>query len=481
MVPIVQPVPIVPAHRITPAQHFSREANFAGHSTDMEVNGSFVSAKNSVAFPFSMKEYTVIRPFLTALWSSRKMFGVTAMGCVLASAGMLQAQSSGPAPQPLAPWVRPTIAPPVPTTIPAPVTPVDPVAPALAAPALAAPSAPIVDPMVKPASGCASCGGGGCGHGGACLSNDYGPPNNTCVPGRLSCCIPQDTVCGRFFGGLCEELCCPDPCYEPEWIAEANAAFFQDSPRPVTQTRLRWDNAMDYRFPDTAEFFQAQDNVKGPKFVTPSLKYNELTLYQEVAAKGFSMFVEVPYLSIDPATGPSSAGMGDMNMGVKTVLLDRELLLVSMQFKTYLPTGNFTVGVGNGHVSLEPSILAALKICPGTYLQTEIAEWFPLGGTGGFAGSVFHFHASLNQNLCHWGDCVNVVGVLEVNGYSYNGAFTDDSGNVMGMTGSTFANAGPGIRVQLCDKVDIGFAADFGFGNLHGPGQIYRTELRIRY
>jgi hypothetical protein len=459
IVRVLHPVPIVRAHALAHVHHLTREANFTGHSTDMEVNGSVVSAKKSVASQFSMKEYTVIRSLFRALKAGTKMLGVSAVGYVLAGAGMVQAQSSDPAPRPLPSSVRPTIA--------APVTPNQ-----------TAPAVPIFDPMVVPASGCSGCGmssgSGGCGYGGS---------NNSCVPGRHGCSAGDSTtVCGRFFGGLCEELCCPDPCYEPRWIPEANAAFFQDSPRPVTQTRIRWDAGYNYRFPDTAEYFQAQAKVKGPKFLTSSLRYDDLTLYQEVAAKGASFFIEIPYRTIEPTGGPGSSGMGDMNLGAKTVLLDRELLLVTMQFRTFIPTGNFTSGVGAGHASLEPSIMAALKLGPATYLQTELSEWIPLGGTPGFASSVFHYHFSLNQRLAHWGDCVNVVGVMEFNGYSFRGAFTDfPSGTVVGSSGGTFANAGPGIRVQFCDRADVGFAADFGFGNHHGPGQIYRTELRIRY
>ena len=281
-------------------------------------------------------------------------------------------------------------------------------------------------------------------------------------------------------GGFCEELCCPDPCYEPRWIAEANAAFFQDSPRPVTQTRIRWDAGFDYRFPDTSEFFWAKA-PKGPA-ATPSLRYNDLTIYQEIAAKGASVFTEIGYRTVDPATGPGGSGMGDMNLGVKTVLLDRELLLMTMQFRTFIPTGNFTAGVGTGHVALEPSLLAALKLCPHTYLQTELSEWIPIGGAPGFASSVFHYHFSLNHRLCHWGDCVSVIGTVELNGYNFQGAFTDfPGGAIVGNDGSNYLNAGPGVRVQFCDRIDFGFASAFGFGSRHGPGQIYRTELRVRF
>jgi hypothetical protein len=287
---------------------------------------------------------------------------------------------------------------------------------------------------------------------------------------------------GRLFGGILEQLCCPDPCYEPMWIPAANAAFFQDSPRPVTQTRIRWDSAFRYTFPDTAEYFWGRTGTgnKGPANASPSLKYNDLTLYQEIAAKGASAFVEMVYRSIDPVGNPGAAGFGDMNVGVKTVLLDRELVLVSMQMRTFIPSGNFTTGLGTGHVALEPSLLSALRVTPTTYLQTQLAEWIPLGGTSGFEGSTFHYHFSLNQNLCHH-DYVNVVGTLELNGFSFRGQFTDpDTGLATPLSGFNYVNIGPGIRVQFCEQVDIGVGMAFGLTH-HGPAQIYRTELRMRF
>ena len=412
----------------------------------------------------------MIRSLLTALKFGTRMLGVTAVGCVLATAGMLQAQTSEspspslspPAPpQPLSPAARSAVGAPVTSTG-------------------GTPSVSIFDPMVKPASGCASCGmRGGCN---GCGAHDYGRSNLPCVPGRQPCCgFDPSTVCGRLFGGLCEEFCCPDPCYEPRWIAEANAAFFQDSPRPVTQTRIRWDAAFNVRFPDTSEFMQAQANARGPKFTPQSLHYNDLTFYQEIAAKGASTFVELPYRAIEAQGGPDSSGFGDMNLGVKTVLLDREIFLLTMQFKTILPTGLAPFGLGAGHVSLEPSLLAALKLSPTGYLQTQLAEWIPIGGSSGVAGPVFHYHVALNQRLCQWGNCVSVIGTGELNGYLFNGGFTDLTGVLTPIHNSTYLNAGPGVRIMFCNTCDIGFAAAFGFGNDHGPAQLYRTELRIRY
>ena len=54
-----------------------------------------------------------------------------------------------------------------------------------------------------------------------------------CVPGKPPCeGCDADTCLGRLANGIYYGLCCPDPCYEPASIPAANAAFFQDSPRP---------------------------------------------------------------------------------------------------------------------------------------------------------------------------------------------------------------------------------------------------------
>ena len=333
----------------------------------------------------------------------------------------------------------------------------------------------ITDTNLKKAS-CPSCGLGN-------SAASYGPGPAGCIPGRTHCCTwcNYDTLCGRCFGGFYDALCCPDPCYEPSWIPEANAAFFQDSPRPVTQTRIRWDAGLNYRFPDTAEFFWAQTNGgKGPKNLESRVNYNELTLYQEVAAKGASFFVELPYLTVDPANNPSAVGMGDMNLGTKSVLFDRELLLLTFQFKTILLTGNPSTGTGTGHVSLEPSFMGALKLTSSTFLQGQLAYCIPISGSPGVAGSVLEYHASLNQTLCQREDCFKLIATMEMNGFSYQGTYTDATGLVTN-GGSSFFNAGPGLRISFCNRCDLGFGCGFGFGYEHGPEQIYRTEFRVRF
>jgi len=323
---------------------------------------------------------------------------------------------------------------------------------------------------ISTAVGCASCGSG------------------CCVPGRTrDCCgCNRDSIAGRIYCDLYEELCCPDPCYEGKWIAAANAAFFVEGTRPVTTTRIRWEYGNDFRFPDRSEFFWAGINNggKGGKGVPnpeSSLSYSQLGLYQEIAAKGFSFFTEIPYLAVDPDNNRFAAGFGDIKLGTKALLFDRDLLQVGFMFTTFIPSGNFSRGLGTGHISLEPTLLATLKLTPDTYFQSQLSEWIPLGTDTDFQGSVLHYHFSLNHVLCRPLENVQLIGTAEFNGYSFQaGEFTDPSGNILPSGGTTYVSMGPGLRLVICDWIDFGFGTAFALGD-HGPDQVYRTELRIRY
>ncbi|HEY1860770.1 MAG TPA: hypothetical protein VGG61_10470 [Gemmataceae bacterium] len=340
-------------------------------------------------------------------------------------------------------------------------------------------------------TGCSSCGShlaapsgdlgecmGGCG---AC-----------CVPGH-PCCPPcnADSCIGRFFCGVYECICCPDPCYEPQWIAGANAAFFVDGARPMTQMRIRWDSGQNLQFPDRAEYFwaRADGHGKGPKFPINGFKgetgldYNQLSLYTEAASGNFSAFTILPYLSIDPEQAPHAAGFGDVVVGTKSMLMDCELLQLTFGFNTYIPSGNFLKGLGTAHVSLEPQFLLAVRLAQDTYFQGQLAEWIPLGGDNDYQGAILHYHFSLNQVLWRPIADVQIIGTAEFNGYSFqDGAFTDPiQGAFQKASGETYISIGPGLRFVICDKVDFGVGTAFNVTDHHFAEQLYRTELRWRF
>jgi hypothetical protein len=460
-------------------------AKNAAYSTDKENDQYSSYSQNAKHAGFSWKEFAVISNILSIVRPGMRTVGTGVVIGLLVTASFVRAQPS----KALADPVTPAAPAKVELKMPPPLAKDDGLTmPSKLPDKLAAPteSVPIFDPMIRKISGCCSLppvrgighhgygGGGGCGAGGCA--------DGMCN-GRPPCCYTDsDSFLGRCIGGLCEEICCVDPCYEPRWVALGNAAFFQDGPRPVTTTRIRWDRGIDYNFPDSAEFFWGKIGGKGPANVPNSLRYDDLSLYQEVATPGgqASTYVTIPYRTIQSDTNPGAAGFIDMSVGFKSVLLDRELILISMQMTTYIPIGIASRGLGTGHVALEPALMAHLKLTPSTYFQTQLAYWIPLGGTGGFQGSVFHYHTALNHHICSFA-CVDVIGTAELNGYSFRGQFTDFGGGVVPLGGSNFLSAGPGLRFQICDQVDIGLGTAFGFGNRHGPEQLYRTELRLRF
>ncbi len=409
-----------------------------------------------------------------------------------------------------------------------------------------APANPLSDEDVKLTT-CATCGGSG--H----LDTLLGLPmfgsacptcggRGTCVPGRRPCFVPahSDTVLGRFCTNFYQALCCPDPCFQPGWIPQENAAFFQDYAQPYTVTRLRWDHNWDMAVPDRAEFFWAKQNIdatqvlqvsrpdpvtgvlstpknipdavgKGPKVPPPAYKnytkvaplaqtrypafgalrvsYDDLYLYQEVAANRASFFVEGSYLATDPryytanpnrfpADTNGASMFGDMNFGAKAAWIDTEILLFTFQFKAIMPTGNPGNGLGTGHVSLEPSLMTAVKLTPDTYFQGQLAEWIPIGGTPAYQGSVLHYHAALDQVL--WRPVPNsmLIGTAEFNGYSFQaGSYTDPIlGPYAKASGQDFCSAGPGLRFSVCNRYDFGGAVAFP---LTDTNRLYSTFLRV--
>jgi hypothetical protein len=263
-----------------------------------------------------------------------------------------------------------------------------------------------------------------------------------------------------------------------------------DSVRPVTQQRFRFDASLNMDLPDRNEFFWARADGKGRGPKPPQgrsgetgLRFNELSMYTEAATGAAGFFVEMPYRAIYPDHYDFAAGLVDMNLGTKSLLLDSEFLLVGFQFRTFLPTGKTRRGLGTGHVSLEPSLLVAMQFNPETCLEAQLSQWIPIGGDSSHQGSLLHYHTSLNRTLGHILHKDPIIGTLEFNGWSFQtGQYTHpDTGLPVGSSGTTYATLGCGVRVFFCDRIDFGVAAAYAVSARHWAEQIYRTELRWRF
>ncbi|OAI55097.1 hypothetical protein AYO44_02865 [Planctomycetaceae bacterium SCGC AG-212-F19] len=331
---------------------------------------------------------------------------------------------------------------------------------------------------VAPVPGCASCGwGADCGTPGEC-----GCGGPCCKPGR-PCCQPctGDTCIGRCWCRFYDCVCCPDPCYEPHWVAAADAGFFLDSARPVTQFKIRFDALQGMDFPDRAEFFWSRTGGKGkgPSQNESGLDSRDLYMINEVGGGKFSLTTEVPYRHVDPDINQPASGFGDVRIATKALLLDCELMQFAFQFKTFIPSGTGSQGLGLGHVALEPALLCTAKLTPLMYLQSELAIWCPIGGDPNVQGAVLHTHFSLNRVLWHVATDLQLVGSAEVGGWFFqSGNYTDPAtGNLVPATHDSFFAAGGGLRLVMCDKMDIGVGAEVGFS----PPLIFDSLIRIEF
>jgi hypothetical protein len=139
--------------------------------------------------------------------------------------------------------------------------------------------------------------------------------------------------------------------------------------------------------------------------------------------------------------------------------------------------------LGTGHTSLEPSLILGLKLAPETFLQAQLAEWIPVGGDPDYQGSILMTKWAVNQVLCRVVPDVPLLGTAELNTWSFqHGEFTDPFlGPFRKSSDTTYASAGGGLRLVVCDKIDFGFAAMFALTEHHFADQLYRLEFRVRF
>jgi hypothetical protein len=344
-------------------------------------------------------------------------------------------------------------------------------------------------------TGCATCGGFHKNADGPALHDSMSCGDGGCIPGRAACNGPShesDTVVGAFLNNLYQCLCCPDPCYEPRWEPAANASFFADYARPRTVTRVRYDNLENMVRPDRNLFWMGAvtpTRTTNKRAITDlRARLQEVYVYQEAASARGSFFIEYGYRQLNSSFMPTQAGFSDLNFGIKSLFFDCELLQLSFQFRTFTPTGNSTLGLGTGHFSLDPSILASLKLGPDTYLQGQFGNWIPIGATSQVAGGMFYAFTSLNQVLWYPRPDSPLIGTLEMDIWSFeNGGYTaaiGPSGKAVTVEkggGVSYFNIGPGLRQSICNRLDFGGAITFAPGVAHWAEPWFRFEVRFLF
>jgi hypothetical protein len=283
-----------------------------------------------------------------------------------------------------------------------------------------------------------------------------------------------------------------------------------DSAVPRTQFRLRFNALYDDNRPDRAEFFYAKcgcfrlvpvaqggdPSAPGPgPFPETRVDAQEFSAYLEYAASDrLSAFVEFPVRLLNPEQNADTEGFGDMNAGFKYALLANQGQFLTVQFRTFIPTGDPAKGLGTDHVSLEPALLFQQPLGDRLVLFSELRDWIAVGGTD-FAGNVIRYGVGLGYRIidgpkCWLAPVGEVVGWTALSGKEL--AVAGDNRNVSAIqdaAGDTIVNAKVGVRFgggqalssELLRRSDV----YIGYGRaLTGDvwyKDIIRAEFRLRF
>jgi hypothetical protein len=254
-----------------------------------------------------------------------------------------------------------------------------------------------------------------------------------------------------------------------------------DPAAPANQVFFRSDFAYQFPFPNRAEMFYAQARPGGPGLPFPerSVDFQDLTLHVEHAfGQRVSVFVEGGARFLNPEVNANASGMSDTNVGFKYAFFSGENGIASFQFRTYIPTGNATLGLGTSHVSLEPGLLGFTRLTDRLGLGGELRYWIPVGGTD-FAGTVLRYGLGFRYDLWANGR-IRVAPTAEFVGWTVLGGKQSQlqpngDAALQGAAGVTVVNAKFGVRVDVGDR--LGFYA--GYGRAITGATWYRDVVRL--
>ncbi len=193
----------------------------------------------------------------------------------------------------------------------------------------------------------------------------------------------------------------------------------------------------------------------------------------------------------DVATQNNTGGVGDLDFGFKAAIIADPTRYLTVQFRTYVPTGVTSVGMGTGHVSLEPSLLYYQQLGERFYFQAQFGDWIPLGNTP-LAGNVIDYGAGLSFDAVRR-DTFKITPVTEVLGWtvlsggesvfqpipvpaSLLTALPDTHG-VRQAAGDTIVNLKLGVRVYWGQ----GNSLYLGWGHALTGDRWYRDDARVEY
>ncbi len=266
------------------------------------------------------------------------------------------------------------------------------------------------------------------------------------------------------------------------------APFILDIARPMNQTALRVDLVYGWTMPDRSEAFWAQTvSGLGPPLPEKSVRYQDLAYLTEIGGPAFSVRTLVPLRGLDPVNNKKTTGMGDMQLLTKTVLLDGSQWMLTQVNDFWFNTGSPRKGLGKGHISMAPGLLASYQQSDTTCLHGQFKFQFPLGGNPDFAGELLHWGVGVSH-LWYDSDAFAIIPTIEASFVTFlTGRATEYPAPLTRrVDGETISTMHFGVRTVHdtggdWGLIELGISGGFQWGHHGWYDSMMRMEFRLIY
>lgn len=266
------------------------------------------------------------------------------------------------------------------------------------------------------------------------------------------------------------------------------ALFEIDPTQPFNNLRLRFDAAYGLDHPYRAEYFWSKP-PKGPS--TTGLEvvdYQQIRFQFEMGGPRMTVGTEIPLVFVDPEIVGNVAGLGDLMLTTKTLMADGEQWQLMQVLRTQMATGSSKSGRGNGHVSMEPGLVARYKYDENLLIHSELKLWFPIGGDPDVSGEILRWGMGA-ASVFYDTDSFALIPTFEfvawtvLSGQQYEGndiAGQSNDDNWVRLDGETILNFYPGLRIVSDTSGDFGlFEMGLNAGASVSSMHWYRTMIRL--
>lgn len=267
------------------------------------------------------------------------------------------------------------------------------------------------------------------------------------------------------------------------------ALFEIDPAQPFNNLRLRFEAAYNLLHPYRAEFFWSDSNGPSSEDTSgsrESVDYQQARIQFETGGPRMTLSTEIPLVFIDPTRVGNVAGLGDLVLTTKTLMLDGDKFQLMQVLRTQLATGASKTGRGNGHVSMEPGLVTCYRLSDDMLIHSELKLWFPMGATSDVAGEILRCGMGAAKVL-YDSDRVAVIPTIEfvawslLSGKQYqDGTKTSATSAQVELDGKTILNVFPGLRIVSDTGGDFGlFEVGLNAGLATTSVKWYQSMMRL--